>query len=266
MIEIRKILTSLLVIGVTASAAFGASQAFFNDTETSTGNVLGATSFNLEVGSQYSSNGGAKTTLGLEEDNNNRALFNFSEIQPGDWGIASFRFRETENEAYVCASSEIQSTLENGRTEAEQESGDTTGGVGELQDFIQVATFADENENGRWDAGEPINYNQAADSDGFSLSDISGLQKWIPVADNTNGGSDTWLTTRTIQPNQLYAAGLIYCFGGFDVTDEANAVFSCDGSIVPSDTNVAQTDSITTSIEFYAEQAENNQGFVCSSL
>lgn len=45
----RRIITSLLVVGVVTAAGIGASQAFFSDTETSSGNVLSAGTFQIDV-------------------------------------------------------------------------------------------------------------------------------------------------------------------------------------------------------------------------
>jgi predicted ribosomally synthesized peptide with SipW-like signal peptide len=45
----KKILKSLVLLGLTAIAVFGASQAFFSDTETSTGNVFQAGAIDLKV-------------------------------------------------------------------------------------------------------------------------------------------------------------------------------------------------------------------------
>jgi len=46
----KKILLSILTIGLVASVAFGATQALFSDTETSTGNTFTAGTLNLQVG------------------------------------------------------------------------------------------------------------------------------------------------------------------------------------------------------------------------
>ena len=45
----RKILLSILTIGIVGGAAFAATQAFFSDTETSTGNVLAAGAIDLLI-------------------------------------------------------------------------------------------------------------------------------------------------------------------------------------------------------------------------
>ena len=53
----KKALLSLFTIGVVAVVALVASQAFFSDTETSTGNVLTAGSIDLRIDSECTYNG-----------------------------------------------------------------------------------------------------------------------------------------------------------------------------------------------------------------
>ena len=45
----KKILISVLSIAVVGAVAFGATRAFFSDTETSTGNILAAGAIDLEI-------------------------------------------------------------------------------------------------------------------------------------------------------------------------------------------------------------------------
>ena len=45
----QKILLSLLTVGLVASVAFGATRAYFSDSETSTGNTFAAGTINLKV-------------------------------------------------------------------------------------------------------------------------------------------------------------------------------------------------------------------------
>jgi len=64
----RKIFLSLIVIGITTSTAFGFTNAFFSDTEISTGNTLEAGAFDLLIDGQ----------------NDPTAIVNFTDLKPGD--------------------------------------------------------------------------------------------------------------------------------------------------------------------------------------
>ncbi len=77
----RRILTSLLVIGIVGAAAFGASRAFFSDTETSKGNVLAAGMIDLEISNQRGSSS-ADTCKFLETAGG--PIFVCNDVKPGD--------------------------------------------------------------------------------------------------------------------------------------------------------------------------------------
>ena len=79
----RKILTSLIVIGILSSGVFSLSQAFFNDTETSTGNVLSAGAIDLKIGNNSFYNGQASgiTSWSLDDLNALRPLVGSYEVR-----------------------------------------------------------------------------------------------------------------------------------------------------------------------------------------
>lgn len=64
----KKVLLSLISIGITSSLAIGLTNAFFSDTETSTENTLTAGTFDLLIDGQ----------------NNPTAIVNFTDLKPGD--------------------------------------------------------------------------------------------------------------------------------------------------------------------------------------
>lgn len=254
----NKILISLLTVGVVSAAAVYGTQAFFSDTETSTGNTFTAGSIDLSLGSTFSSNNNANGVGGsnpLLADNNGRALYNFTDLKPGDFGRATFDLQVTSNEAYLCAKATNDSMLENTIVDPEAEAGDVTDPDGELQNYLQFAIFHDVNGNGLYDGGEPLNVNQLGDSNGFTATEVAAAG-WISAADTS--APNTWLAPlSSIQPATTYHAGFMYCFGNFDLSG------NCTGAIGGND---AQTDSISGSIQFQAIQTRNNPGFVCSSL
>lgn len=69
--------------------------------------------------------------------------------------------------------------------------------------------------------------------------------------------SGLWQTVGTVAANAVQASAMEYCFGVFD---GANCVLGA------ADDNLAQTDSLTADIKFYAVQTRNNSAFNCSDL
>lgn len=247
----------LAVLAVVGSATY----AFFSDVETSNNNTFTAGSINLSIDSQFSSNGnanGSPISLAPSSDNDGRTLYTFTDLKPGDFGRGSFGLNVTSNESYVCAMTTIDSKPDNGIVDPEGDAGDVTDGTnsGELQNFLQFATFADSNGNGQYDGSEPLNVNQynGGDGNGFTAVEMSAAG-WIPVADPST--PNTWLTIGSLDPGPVYHAGFMYCFGNFDT----NGVCSIS---MNSNDNIAQTDGINGSLIFQAVQTRNNGDFLCA--
>src|SRR3990167_5464912 len=96
----KKILGSILTLGIVAVVAVYTTNAFFSDGETSTGNVFQAGSLDLKVDSEchYFQNGqdvgcsyldgetvvpfGTWTSTDLTQEQ----FFHFLDVKPGDWG------------------------------------------------------------------------------------------------------------------------------------------------------------------------------------
>lgn len=258
---------SLAIFG--GAAYYGATGAFFSDAETSSGNTFTAGSIDLSLGSGFSSannNVNGSGTVALDPNNNGRSLFTFTDLKPGDEGTVAFKLNVTSNESYACALADTGTNADNGVNDPETAAGDTTDGAGngELQNHLQLATFADLNNNSAYDSGEPINVNQyTGDSNGFTFAEVAAAG-WVPVADASS--PNTWLTIATLTPATTYSAGMLYCFGNFTTTGTGAGmvVTGCDGSA--SNLNDAQTDSMSTGITFESVQTRNNPGFLCSSL
>jgi predicted ribosomally synthesized peptide with SipW-like signal peptide len=256
-----KIWKSSLVVLAVAVAVGGATYSFFSDSETSTSNTFTAGAIDLSIGSQFSSNGnanGGPVAFGLDSTNDGRTLYTFTDLKPGDFGSGSFQLSVTSNESYACAMTTIDAVPDNGIVDPESDAGDVTNGpqAGELQNFLQFATFADLNGNGVRDPAEPLNVNQynGGDGNGFTTAQMAAAG-WIPVADPSS--PNTWLTIGSLLPNTTYNAGFMYCFGDFD----SNGVCSINMS---SNDNLAQTDGISGSLVFQAVQTRNNASFLCS--
>jgi predicted ribosomally synthesized peptide with SipW-like signal peptide len=264
----KKILISLCVIGAVAAIAVGGTIAFFSDTETSTGNTFTAGAIDLSLGSSFTSASNGNSAFALDPNNNGKALYNFTDLKPGDMGGGSFNLQVTSNDAYVCAKSLITATPENVRNYPELNAGDNTYGAneGELQNYLKFATFDDDNENGVYDAGsEPINVGQYLPTPvttGITMT-VLNAAGWVSVADMAS--PNTWLVQPTLPTGVVQSAGLLYCFGDFKTTGTGAGiqVTGCDGS---GNQNVAQTDGVVGSIEFSAVQTRNNPNFTCASM
>lgn len=81
----REILRSLLIVGIVGSIAIGITNAYFSDTETSTGNVLGAGAIDLKI----------------NDEDNPEAIVNLTDLKPGDNQIVEKRLRVIDNPANV---------------------------------------------------------------------------------------------------------------------------------------------------------------------
>jgi predicted ribosomally synthesized peptide with SipW-like signal peptide len=92
---------------------------------------------------------------------------------------------------------------------------------------------------GEGELGQFLNFKFGTESG--SLSAISGV----------------WQTVGTIASPGTLPAAIDYCFGAFSGND---CVLGAGNY------NLAQTDSLTADVEFYAVQTRNNEGFDCSSL
>lgn len=264
----KKILLSILSVGVVGAVAFSATQAFFSDTETSTGNTFTAGEIDLTVDStaHYAGmvcTGGFwvnETTdsstrpdlLGDEcfgtwtaTDLTNHSFFNYGDLKPGDEGENTLSLTVTSNDSYACAVIGDLEDLENDITEPEAEDGDTTPDLGELSSELRFFAW-DDNGNNVWESGEAVLF-----------SNIEG-----PASDVVGGVVYPLFTpaSSVLPANTTQYLGMYWCYG--DITaNEGDHTLTCDGSDV---TNVSQTDSMSADIAFYVEQSRNNEDFTCS--
>jgi predicted ribosomally synthesized peptide with SipW-like signal peptide len=147
----NRILYSLLIIGVVGAAVFGATQAFFTDSETSTGNTFQAGAIDLKVDSechyyQYDpenvdafseSNGDPEYLWGYvdarcpegvgdwdETDLTQEQFFAFEDLKPGDRGEDTISLHVYDNDAWGRFIISNVTDLDNDCTEPESESND----------------------------------------------------------------------------------------------------------------------------------------------
>jgi len=253
----KKVLLSLLTVAAVGTLAFGASRAFFSDTEKSVGNSFTAGAIDLTIDSTCSYNGqpllnSPKCGTWVLKDLNltSDKFFNFTDIKPGDWGENTISMHVTSNDAWACLTIDNMHNDGNGLTEPEIAANDLADGVneGELAQNLYFTAWADDGDN-IWEAGEPLLFTNKLGP----ASDVLN-SKTYALADSTIGNPILGGTTRNI--------GLEWCFGTMTV-DEATHTIACDGSNAG---NGTQTDSLTADVTFYVVQARNNPTFVCSSL
>ena len=119
----KKILLSLGVIVATAGLVAGGTIAFFNDTETSSGNIFTAGTINLTIDSNGSSYNGGNLidTNFLSRDLTDEKFFVFDDIKPGDFGVRDISVHVSDNPAYACLFIHNKVDVDNGITDPEDE-------------------------------------------------------------------------------------------------------------------------------------------------
>ncbi len=273
----RRILLSLLSIGAVLAVSVFASQAFFSDTETSTGNILQAGAIDLKIDNTSYITGPdgklvkSESTTWELADLSGHLFFDFSDLKPGDLGEDTISIHVNNNPAWLCAAARITEDSDVDYTEPELESDTTVNptptppGLGELDDNIEIAFWADDGDN-VYEQGEQI----------FLQGLISqlGQSGKIALVDST---TNIWEQTPSPFPGgQTRYIGKAWCFGDLvpSAVPQSNGGplegdpprgtgFTCDGA--SSINNAAQTDMVKGDIQFYAVQSRNNASFTCSS-
>lgn len=279
-----KILSSAMLIAFVVALAFAGTQAFFNDEETSAGNLFTAGALDLLVDSQSHYAGLVCNDQGVWEIEDvdagttrpdlegepcdgtwemtdlgpENTFFNFDDLKPGDEGENTISLHVENNDAYACVIIDNIQDDDNGTTEPEAEAGDVTPGDGdglgggELSQELRFFAWADNDivdpGNNIWDAGEPVLFSNV---EGPASDVIDGVvyPLFTPDTGPLNGAETTYI-------------GLYWCYGDIEV-DQISNTLTCDGA---GGTNLTQTDSLSADITFYVEQARNNEEFTCPAL
>lgn len=226
----KKILGSVGVLALVGALIWGATGAFFSDTETSTGNTFTAGAIDLKVDSNSTYNGQAvaSATWALKDlVPTSDKFFNFSDIKPGDAGTTTVSLHVYNNDAYVCAQVQNLTNFENGQSEPEA-SVDLTAGTnqGELQSTMLWNVWRDDNNNGVQDGGE------------VTLTSGNPANGTLAIYDSTIG----------------------------TLASSSTAYVGVSWTLPASSGNETQTDSMTGDIGFYVVQSRNNGQFKCSDL
>lgn len=262
----KKILYSIMMLGVLAVAAGSATMAYFSDTETSTGNQFTAGTIDLEIGFQswYDQATGfvAGTNWGVQDLTASQIFFDFDDVKPGDAGYGYATIRVSSNPSWVCSNVTLTAAHDPSVNDAESDDGDMTSGdwAGELDDDLVMFFWSDDGD-GVYESGEEV----IMPSTNLSLLDqgLGNNGDTFDLVDTTTNVFDTGAvgTPFPVDPAVEYM-GQAWCFGALTVnTDNATTPFTCDGSGVD---NQAQGDNVAGTISFYAVQSRHNDTFECS--
>jgi predicted ribosomally synthesized peptide with SipW-like signal peptide len=294
-----RVLASIGMIVFVAAIVASSTGAFFSDTETSTGNTFTAGALDLKIDSVAHYNGMVCAAVGetyhwipegdvtlnassspvVDADMNEQAewdafntanplqypeagtsctgtwpladlgegqlnvgtFFDFEDIKPGDEGENTISVHIDNNDAWMCVSLDNVAEADNGQNEPETEAGDDANdAVGELDENLNFFAWVDDGDNVFEALEVPLGQATASELE---------EETWA-LADSTTGNGP-------IQGGTTQFIGLYWCAG--EITVSGNSL-SCDGEAMG---NIAQTDSWSADLQFYIEQARNNENFVC---
>ena len=247
----KRILYSLLSIGVISIIVVFASQAFFSDTETSTGNVFQAGKVDLLVDSSCSYNGQLSSECGVWDSKNltTDKFFNFSDVKPGDYGENTISLKVEDNPSWLCmtitptANDDVSSTEPELKEVGETPDDPTDLWDGELRQNMTFHIWADVCDISPAFPGDNI-YQEDCDRDiNYRLSDELMT---IALSDSTQNVF-TGNVGESINANLNYYIGF-----GWSLPESVG--------------NIVQTDNFIANISFYAEQERNNKSFVCPGV
>jgi|SRR3989344_829202 len=247
----RKIITSISVLGAVAVAVVGATVAFFNDTETSSGNVLTAGSIDLRVDSFGSTRNGVplpNSSWFPAVDLTDEKFFEFRDVKPGDFFGRNLSLHVDSNPAWVCLLARNVDDDGNGLTDPEHEANDPSDGAGEgeLAENLHMLAWLDSDADGRHDSNEPF----LVDSFFDVFAELA-----MPIHDSTTG---TPLDPSV--PIELLQMDLC---GGAHIVNPGTGAISCNGNNMG---NTAQGDSLKADLVIYGEQSRNNPNFKCADV
>ncbi|GMX58693.1 MAG: hypothetical protein MCSN_3470 [Candidatus Microsyncoccus archaeolyticus] len=226
----KKILISLLTMGLVVFISIGATIAYFNDTETSSGNIFTAGSIDLKINNNCTYNGQpVQECIWQETDLTNQLFFNYNDVKPGDWGENTISLHVHDNPAWVCAKFSNLKSYENQCNNPEIKASDITcdnpgEGQGELQNYLNFTVWKDVNCDNIQDSEEQVLVDNQPVINGY----------W-PIADKNHG------------------------------TPITNACIGVKWNIPASTGNIIQGDGLTGDISFFAIQSRNNDNFICET-
>ncbi|WP_276259690.1 choice-of-anchor W domain-containing protein [Haloglomus litoreum] len=249
----RKVLAGMGAVGLASAGAGLGTSALFSDTESFNNNVLTAGTLNLLV-DYYSywdqDIRGMGTVSGTADGPAVTAMLD--DMKPGDEGLLAFCFRIDDNPAYIWLCGELVENAENGQNEAEENhSDDTSLDIGELADSIVVdvdyCDVAEDLDANGTDGFDPGDVSKIADVfDGTLAEFLALVNTGVPLDGDASGG--------------VLAPGDQAPFDGLREEEIDNPCLCIEWEIPIEVGNEIQSDSLVFDLEFYAEQARNNDG------
>ncbi len=280
----KKLLIGILTAGAVGGVAFLATNAFFSDTETSSGNSFTAGAIDLKIDNEsyaidYNIPDFASPTGALVASTNTswslrdltiEKFFNFVDLKPGDRGEDTISVHVNSNPAWLCAAARVTKNSDETCTTPEKVN-DPSCGTGDPNtngDLAGQTNFAFWKDDGD---------NVLEDGETFFLSGpISGLNGAGQIALADTSVNSVFGQNVPIPGGTDVFIGKAWCFGamtrGSVPQDGLGKIgtngplvrgtgFNCDGSLVD---NAAQTDKVVGDLQFYAIQSRNNKTFTCA--
>jgi predicted ribosomally synthesized peptide with SipW-like signal peptide len=285
----RKILLSLGMIVFVAALSWGATGAFFSDSESSTGNTFTAGAIDLTVDSQQHYNKMVCTEVddniflwqpeanfvpgpnhypapGMPCDGTwdmtnlgpTHKFFNFGDVKPGDEGENTISLHIDSNPAWACADVSLTKNDDVSTVDPETDAGDVAEDVnnmfdGELAQNLWFVAWPDVATTSGGVAGDNVWQGQALEPLYFAPGpafNVLGGTTTLALADSTT-------LNGPLPGGATTYVGLAWCAGTMTVVGN-NLV--CNGATMG---NVAQTDSMVGNITLRVEQHRNNPNFMC---
>lgn len=141
----RRILVSVMVIGLVGALAGSSTMALFNDSETIGNNQFTAGELDLKIDWDESYNGEHVETQNLT--NNPGTIFDFEDIKPGDHGEATISLHLEDNPGWIWMNLNQTSNWDNACTEPEREAEGQCGSEGELDEELEFVIWSDDGDN-----------------------------------------------------------------------------------------------------------------------
>jgi len=261
----QKTLFILILLGAGVFLTFKTVQALFSDSETSSDNVLGAATFDLQLANTATKNGAiANNSWSLGEEGEH-LFFNSQDLLPGDWGQNLVELNLNNDQAWLCAHLQLTQNSENGLEAIEEAAGDLSDGnwAGELATSLQLFFWADDGDN-IWETNEKVILQQNAAK--LPQGDNNAGQRLNLIDAQNNAFGSTLNQPWEAAKGSLYL-GQIWCLGELTVSaaepgaTEAGTI-NCNGSEID---NRIQSDLVQITLNFYAVQARHNDNFSCQN-
>jgi predicted ribosomally synthesized peptide with SipW-like signal peptide len=256
----KKIIFSGSILVAVVAVGVGATTAFFNDTETSTGNIIVAGAIDLTVdsfGAFYNDEDlGDAADIWTARDLTDEVFFTFDDIKPGDRGRRHISLHVDDNEAWACLFLVNKDDQENVRNDSEIDAGDLTDDEGELSSEIDLFAWQDNDSDLNYD---PDDGEVELPRDGVWTTDsFFDITYSIDVADSNSG-------TPVLEPTGPAATrniAVAWCAGDQGINHTTGEI-TCDGSAMG---DKAQSDSLTSDLVVFAEQTRSNPDFLCKDV